>query len=373
MCEKPEWRPLCEWPTNAVFQCTLGAFWQALCEAGASRWTANEWGETPAALLEGLVGLSPDQYRLHRSCTMGNFFCGDVPGRRGAVAASRLMLRALACPADYCTPPCLEPLAAAMRTALTGVRSGSGPVAGLAPGQASVLARSLVGQEPQARAYLALALLLERYGVMATLTELEGYLEDLTTTGQGVVVDPIIYVLHYRLWVANGRSRSRRATLRVSSALSALRLFPAFASGWVAQSDSADLSLTHRTPADSDVELNSEEEGEEPRDPNGPEAQWELAKPRLRRLGVQDCPSMDQIMRMAGLYTVKCSAMGIVKELILARERPSGVKTDTALNFLFVGALNRLTQSDASPLTIFTQNPHPPVWSGKCSCSSLLG
>ena len=61
--------------------------------------------------------------------------------------------------------------------------------------------------------------------------------------------------------------------------------------------------------------------------------EWTLAK-RDHNLVSK---SMDELMALTGLHEIKKKAMGIVKAVLLQKERPQTVKADTPMNFLFTG------------------------------------
>jgi hypothetical protein len=298
---------------------------QALCDAGASRWATNKAGETPAALADGLSGLAPSRSVLHRACTKAGLLRPMVGGGDPA-AAARLMGMAVTTPEGYRTPEILSPV----KEALLQDRSG----------EALVESRGLLGECVHARAYMAVAMLDEGFGAKAARLELDRYLNALLAGPTDALVDPVVFYAHYSAWVAAGRPRGRRERLAAAHALTALRCFPAFAGEWVGAEDDVDEQVRREgldddedAGAGGDEEEADSEDDDEPPGPRDPETEWREAKERHAMASA----AMDRLMALTGLKAVKRSAIRIVKEVLLRRGRPAGIRAETSMNFLFVG------------------------------------
>ena len=46
---------------------------------------------------------------------------------------------------------------------------------------------------------------------------------------------------------------------------------------------------------------------------------------------------MDKLMALTGMREVKTRAMNVCKEVLLSKKRPTHIKAQVAMNFLFVG------------------------------------
>ena len=75
------------------------------------------------------------------------------------------------------------------------------------------------------------------------------------------------------------------------------------------------------------------DDDEGPPGPEDPETEWGEAKARH---GLASA-ALDRLMGLTGLRAVKRSAMRVVKEVLLRRGRPAGIRAETAMNFVFVG------------------------------------
>jgi hypothetical protein len=236
---------------------------------------------------------------------------------------------AVATPEGYRTPAAL----AEVKAALLQDRSG----------EALAVARGLLGECAPARAYMAVAMLDEGFGAKAARLELDRYLAALLAGPAGEPVDPVVYYAHYSAWVAAGRPRGKRERLAAAHALTALRCFPGFAGEWVGAEDDLDEQV-RREGLDDDEdggggaagggeEEADSEDDEEPPGPHDPETEWREAKERHAMASA----AMDRLMGLTGLKAVKRSAIRIVKEVLLRRGRPAGIRAETSMNFLFVG------------------------------------
>jgi SpoVK/Ycf46/Vps4 family AAA+-type ATPase len=66
---------------------------------------------------------------------------------------------------------------------------------------------------------------------------------------------------------------------------------------------------------------------------DSPENEWKLAKADHNLTA----DAMDAIMALTGLREIKKQSMGVVKEVLLLKDRPASIKAGTSMNFLFTG------------------------------------
>lgn len=187
------------------------------------------------------------------------------------------------------------------------------------------------GDCPDAHVYLSIALIDSGYGSRAARRELDAYFS-YAQSGLCSVTPLALFSLYLILKEEN--SAQKLAKLQMADALSAFRCFPAMATLWLSPEDNIDEQLL----VDEDLEdsaVSDEEEDEVDLSlapsPSDPEMQWNVAK---ENHGVVS-PSMDKLMQLTGMREVKVRAVNVCKEVLLSKKRPSEIKAQVAMNFLF--------------------------------------
>ena len=297
---------------------------KVLYDNGAFQWSRNRLGETPAALSEGLIGYEKEKYNLHQYITLGNLlgleqFESEMMNEKQV--RSEVLGRVMHCPRGHQIEEIFLPIKAKL---LSGNANS-----------ALELLRELLGRKQSSRhqilahLYTALSFLEEGYGAKTARFELVKYLAKLAQSVEPVF-DPVYFYVLYRMWVLDSRPKSKK--LFAACSLMAFRCFDC-SSDWPLEDDSfhLDISVNNVT-----VELNSQvdvqDEGE-PLGPEDPETEWLLAQ---KRHGIKS-ESIDKLMALTGLKSVKKSAIYVVKDMLLREGRPQDINTDLCMNFLFVG------------------------------------
>jgi SpoVK/Ycf46/Vps4 family AAA+-type ATPase len=302
--------------------------YETLRSYGASVWIPNNGKETAAALADGFCELradgypqlAPEDFEVHRACFHGGFL--SLLGSVEASAETLMLIRkVLSCPPTYM---CSDERLSGIKLDLL-----SGDVDKALATCKSLVAISVLHAKP----YLALAMLHADYGGRAARIELDAYLVQLVRS-DSEVIDPIFFYAHYYMWIADGRPRAIRERVRASNALTVFRRFKACAAEWLTPQDDVDVRLRNEgvgldpTAEDEDTDDELDVPG-----PDDPESQWMLAKEQENLTS----KSMDALMSLAGLKSVKHSAIKIVKEVLLKQQRPGSVDATVAMNLLFVG------------------------------------
>jgi SpoVK/Ycf46/Vps4 family AAA+-type ATPase len=308
----------------------LGRSLQLLCSLKKSlRWAENRVHTTPLMIADGVVALGcelPLEKRtLYRAIVKGDLLrmgnLGSSPS--GARYSSKLISKCMRCPDDYETPEgALKEIAQCLST----------------PGTAGkTMALDLASKCADARAsiYSAVAMLDLNMGPKQVFKCFEKYLQQIQDDALIELVDPMLYYARYFMWSkTGGNTKSERVS--AACALTALRCFPNFAAEWVDDDDDIDRKVKAEglmeeqedSDADDDDELDEYSDSKD-----SPEIEWKLAKSDHNLTA----EAMDSLMALTGLRGIKKKAMGVVKEVLLQKDRPASVKAETSMNFLFTG------------------------------------
>ena len=176
------------------------------------------------------------------------------------------------------------------------------------------------------------------YGTRTAQTELGAYFKSLADSQTEEYLDPIAFFVIYSIWKEK-QAPHRTLRLRAADALSAFRCFPHMERIWLTSDDTIDQKVkVEGLDKDSEEEDDDDESDDDDELlvellPSHPEFQWQLAKSNHSLLS----PSMDKLMALTGMRDVKSRAMNVCKEVLLSKKRPANVKTQVAMNFLFVG------------------------------------
>ena len=295
--------------------------WEALlAERKELRWVENDEFESAQALRDGLHdngnrpdGLSPREAALHRALHDGSLLqSGSVP------FTSQMLRSALSWKRDNDDPESAQ-ARQAMEDALAQGRAAD--VIPLAAGASPRLA--------ERHLYSALAMIELKYSIKQVNLGIRLYLEKISE--DGAAASPLLYYIRFRLYqLTTKRHPDRQQAL---SAVSALQSFPLYAARWLTDDD---LKLYQDLVSEESKYDQSSEDDEDQDDTNAVSAaaaEWQVAK-RDHQFNSQ---SMDELMNMTGLTEIKERAMGIVKEVLLKRDRPASVKAETSMNMLFTG------------------------------------
>jgi len=299
---------------------------QALCSVKKSlRMAENRVHATPMMIADGVVALGCElpvaKRTLYRAIVKGDLLRMGGLGS-SARHSSKLMSKCMSSPDDYDTPDgVLREIAQCLLT----------------PGTAGkTKAMDLAAKCADARAiiYSAVAMLDLNMGSKQVGKQFEKYLQQ-TQDGELNLVDPMLYYARYLVWSKTG-SNKKSERISAACALTALRCFPKFAAQWVDEDDDVDAKVKAEGLMDEDEDSSADEDEEldESADsPDSPEAEWKLAKSDHDLTA----EAMDSLMALTGLREIKKKAMGVVKEVLLQRDRPASVKAETSMNFLFTG------------------------------------
>jgi len=290
---------------------SLGALY---AENKELRWVENDCFETPQTVCDGLGALTPRQLALHRALHDGCLL------QTGSAPVPEMLIRtALRYPEDddgrQSAPQVRE-----MEDALAKGRAD----------EVLVLACQ-ASQMAQGRLYSALAMLELKYSPKQIQLEMRQYLEALLEDGEAAV-SPLLYYIRFRLY-QHQASKSSLDRHQAACAVSALRCFPAFAARWLRDHDPVKIQELVDGQHKCDDDSGDEEEFAEADGECDAAAEWRVAKADHKLTS----KSMDELMKLTGLKEIKRKAMGIVKEVLLQRDRPASVKAETSMNFLFTG------------------------------------
>ena len=293
------------------------------------RWAENRVHTTPLMIADGVVALGcelPLEKRtLYHAIIKGDLLrmgsSGSSPS--GARYSSKLISKCMRCPDDYDTPEgALKEIAQCLRTPGTA-------------GKTMALDLASKCADPRARIYSAVAMLDLNMGPKQVGKCFEKYLQEIQDDALIELVDPMLYYARYFMWnKTGGNTKSERVS--AACALTALRCFPKFAAKWVDDDDDIDRKVKAEglmdeqedSDADDDDELDEYSDSKD-----SPETEWKLAKSDHNLTA----EAMDSLMALTGLRDIKKKAMGVVKEVLLQRDRPASVKAETSMNFLFTG------------------------------------
>jgi len=301
-----------------VAKASLPRSWDALVSGSTGlRWVENDALESAQALRDGLQALSPGEATLHRAIHDGCLLqTGTVP------AASQMVRRALTWKHQDDDPECAQ-----ARQAMEDA---------LAQGRASEVIPLAAGASPrlaERHLYSALAMIELKYSIKQVALGIRLYLEIVSE--DELAPSPLLYYVHFRLYQMTSKSRADRQ--KALSAVSALRSFPLFAARWLTGEDLELIQdlVSERTRHDesSGQDEDDDMDQDEPDQVCAAAAEWQVAK-EDHQLTSQ---AMDELMSMTGLAEIKKRAMGIVKEVLLKRDRPASVKAETSMNMLFTG------------------------------------
>lgn len=294
------------------------------------RWAENKLHETPAMISDGICvqegggPLAVSRRTLHRALVKGNLLKpGSSASKNAGILdhSSKLVRMALDCSESFTPSGELQAIAECLQT----------------PGQAARgLQLAMASSDPHALVYSAVAMLDLKYGIKQVGIQVDKYLGLLlASTDSKQFIDPLLYYVHYLMWEKTGSSSKKADRVRAACALTALRCFPQVAELWVDEDDDLDSKARAEGLLEGDE---SDAEDEEDVDDaasskDSPEAEWQLAKAD-HNLSAE---SMDKLMALTGLREIKKKAMGVVKEVLLQKDRPASVKAETSMNFLFTG------------------------------------
>jgi len=290
---------------------------QALYAAGASKWTENKYGETPAGIIAGVDYKSVASISLHKICSKRNFI------------RQPLLSYAFRIPIEYSTSS--EFVAA--EEAILDDR----------PLDALQITSDLIDDRTLGcEIYYAIALLMNGFAPTLAAQSLQNYENRFSSRGiPNLVLNPLYFYARYLLLLKDGSYLKKRGRLLTADALSACRLFPSVANKWLNSSDNIDTLVIKEglDKADEDIydEFDDSEDDEtDALDYVSPEAQWKVCKKIHKAVS----PSMDSLMQLVGLRKIKTSAVTVFKEVLLSQIRSKmgvNVDTQTTMNFLFVG------------------------------------
>jgi len=293
------------------------------------RWAENRLHETPAMIADGILAqdapLPASQRALHRALLKGNLLkSGTSASKNDGILdhSSALVRMALRCPHDFTPTGELQKLSECLQTA----------------GQAALgLQLAMASSDPHALVYAAVAMLDLKYGIKQVGMQMDKYLARLLASSDPQqCIDPMLYYVHYLIWQKTGSSNKKADRVRAACALMALRCFPQFAEAWVDEEDDVDSKVRCEGLLEGDESDDEDEEATEDAassSKDSPEAEWQLAKADHNLVA----ESMDKLMALTGLRDIKKKAMGVVKEVLLQKDRPASVKAETSMNFLFTG------------------------------------
>jgi len=284
------------------------------------RWVENDCFETPQSVCDGLRAMTPRLLALHRALHNGCLL------QTGSAPVPAILIRAaLRWPEDD-EGRQLAPEVRQMEDALAEGRADEVLVLAC---QASLVA--------QGRLYSALAMLELKYSPKQIQLEMRQYLEAILEDGEAAV-SPLLYYIRFRLY-QDQASKSSLDRHQAACAVAALRCFPAFAARWLKDHDPVRIQRLvdgqHKRDDDNkrDDDSGDEEDLLEADEECDAAAEWRVAKADHKLTS----KSMDELMKLTGLREIKRKAMGIVKEVLLQRDRPASVKAETSMNFLFTG------------------------------------
>ncbi len=295
----------------------------ALSDLGASLWIPNRGGETPAALMDGFSTLkedsspelSADDFDLHTACSKGAFFDSFSDTVRVS-----FIWKVIKCPKN-------SPLSGKLADLHRDLFAKDSDTAAVLK-----TSKGLLSSNCQAHPYLAVAMLRQQYGVKAVGIELRKYLSSLSEKDW---IDPMFFYAHYLMWVIQGRPRSGKQRCSAVYGIHIFRRFQFYAKEF--EFDDLD---HHQSNHDSEgpalqaiaEDCETEDDDNAP-GADDPETLWLRAK----ELGGLKSESMDKLMALTGLKSVKNSAARVVKEVLLQQNRPSRVDANVSMNFLFLG------------------------------------
>jgi replication-associated recombination protein RarA len=308
---------------------------------GASKWVQNSVGDMPVSLADGFTGLSPSRFALYKACMKGGILLplkskvgiqkeSQLTANTAAVRSAELQLvrMAVATSEGYQTPKSLQQVIRYLLEKRFG--------------DALELSNKLVSECVHARAYTALALLRAGYCTKAVVLELNKYLSQLLDCPTNNSIDPIVYYVHYSVWAAAGQVLRKNDRRKAAHALRAFLTYPAFAAQWTSHKeqkldgpelDSDSSNYEHCDKNGIGAESDNCDSDTEDRKPDDPETEWQVAKQQHSMASA----AMDKLMNLTGLKEVKRSAIQIVKAVLLKSTRPTSVKAELSMNFLFLG------------------------------------
>ena len=261
---------------------------------------------------------------LYRALMQGSLLqIGSSDSKKNEIQQKQLVKMAMCCPNDFETPQ--GDLAKIVEFLQTGQTE-------------KVLDLASTSSDAHASIYSAVAMLDLNMGSKQVSIQVDQYLNQLLVENKEYI-DPMLYYVSYLMWKKYGSNR-KSERVRAAFALTALRCFTKISESWVDDDDDVDAKVKSEGLLEAWVN-NLEDEDEDDFDDlavsteskDSPENEWELAKSDHNLTA----DAMDAIMALTGLREIKKQSMGVVKEVLLLKDRPASIKAGTSMNFLFTG------------------------------------